>query len=67
MKKFQKMKQNNNYISVDTAKTKIKEGSVFWQSMDYTKFFVIDPAGNKFKLNKKNASLIKNWLKNQIK
>jgi hypothetical protein len=68
------MKTSNNYISVDTAKTLINNGGKFNQGFyeyqknkgEYKIFRIIHHSGIYF-LNKKNAGLIKDWLKTQNK
>ena len=61
------MKTSNNYISAEKAKTLLNEGGTFIQTMSYKKFFIIDSKKNKHKLNEKNATIIKEWLKNKNK
>jgi hypothetical protein len=68
------MKTSNNYISVETAKTLINNGAKFHQGFlrynvkrtNYDLFQIITNTKT-FLLNKKNASLIKDWLKTHKK
>jgi hypothetical protein len=69
------MKTSNNYISVDTAKTLINKGAHFSQNFlfgqseknEYKIFLIVETTGKTHRLNKKNAILIKEWLKTQNK
>jgi hypothetical protein len=68
------MKTTNNYISVDTAKTLINNGGKFIQAFNpFTRskaeydIFKIVTKEKTYNLNKKNAILIKEWLKTQNK